>query len=79
VAAAQAALADCDAMLAVGSSLMVFSGYRFCLAAAGRGQPLAAVNLGRTRADELLPLKVDADCAATLEALADRLATGGGA
>jgi NAD-dependent SIR2 family protein deacetylase len=79
VTAALAALAGCDAMLAVGSSLMVFSGYRFCLAAAALGQPVAAVNLGRTRADELLALKLDADCAATLEALADRLATGGSA
>ena len=76
VTAALAALAGCDAMLVVGSSLMVFSGYRFCLAAAALGRPVAAVNLGRTRADALLTLKLEADCAATLEALADRLAAG---
>ena len=50
----------------VGSSLMVWSGYRFCVAAAERGKPVAAVNLGRTRADEMLALKVHADCGEAL-------------
>jgi hypothetical protein len=40
-------------------------------AAAEAGKPIAAVNLGRTRADPLLTLKVDARCA---EALAFLLA-----
>jgi len=57
-----------DAMLVVGSSLMVYSGFRFARAAARAGKPVAAVNLGRTRADDLLTLKVTGDCAATLEA-----------
>jgi NAD-dependent SIR2 family protein deacetylase len=65
---AQAHLAAADAMLVVGSSLMVFSGYRFARAAARAGKPIAAVNLGRTRADDLLALKVEGDCAATLHA-----------
>jgi NAD-dependent SIR2 family protein deacetylase len=65
---AMQALADADAVLVVGSSLMVFSGYRFARAAAERGKPIAAVNLGRTRADELLALKVAAPCASTLAA-----------
>ena len=55
-----------DAMLVVGSSLMVFSGYRFARAAARAGKPIAAVNLGRTRADDLLSLKVEGDCADVL-------------
>lgn len=55
-----------DAMLVVGSSLMVLSGYRFARAAAAAGKPLAAVNLGRTRADPLLTLKVTQPCAAAL-------------
>jgi len=54
-------------MLVVGSSLMVFSGYRFARAAARAGKPIAAVNLGRTRADDLLSLKVEGDCATTLD------------
>jgi NAD-dependent SIR2 family protein deacetylase len=61
-----AALADADAMLVVGSSLMVYSGFRFAQAAAYAGKPIAAVNLGRTRADDLLALKVSAPCADAL-------------
>jgi len=55
-----------DAMLVVGSSLMVFSGYRFARAAARAGKPVAAINLGRTRADDLLSLKIERDCADAL-------------
>lgn len=53
------ALESSDAMLVAGSSLMVYSGYRFALAAARAGLPIAAVNLGQTRADALLTLKVN--------------------
>ena len=67
------ALAAADALLVVGSSLMVFSGFRFCLAAREMGKPVAAVNLGRTRADELLSLKVASDCGPALEQVADAL------
>jgi NAD-dependent SIR2 family protein deacetylase len=74
VEAALGALAKADALLVVGSSLMVFSGYRFCLAARAMGKPVAAVNLGRTRADDLLAMKVVSDCGSALAALADALA-----
>ena len=67
---AMAALARSDALLVVGSSLMVFSGFRFVLAAERAGLPVAAVNRGRTRADDRLALKVDGDCAAVLAAAA---------
>ncbi len=60
-----------DALLVVGSSLMVYSGYRFVDAAARSGKPVAAVNLGRTRADALLTLKVDAPCHEALAFLHD--------
>ena len=73
VAAARAALDDADAMLVVGSSLAVYSGYRFCEWASAQRMPIAAVNLGRTRADPLLALKVNASCGPTLTALAQRL------
>lgn len=66
VTAAMQALEAADAMLVVGSSLMVFSGYRFAHAAAKAGKPIAAVNLGRTRADPLLSLKVERSCAEAL-------------
>jgi NAD-dependent SIR2 family protein deacetylase len=71
--AALRALAGADALLVVGSSLMVFSGFRFCLAARDLGKPIAAVNLGRTRADELLSLKVASDCGAALTEAAQAL------
>jgi len=63
------ALEAADAMLVVGSSLMVYSGYRFARAAERVRKPIAALNLGRTRADDLLSLKIEADCAAVLGAL----------
>ena len=69
VEAAMQALERADALLVVGSSLMVYSGYRFVQAAVRSGKPVAAVNLGRTRADELFTLKVSEPCALALAAL----------
>ena len=60
------ALQAADAMLVLGSSLMVYSGYRFAQAASAAGRPIAAVNLGITRADELLNLKVEQSCSSAL-------------
>jgi NAD-dependent SIR2 family protein deacetylase len=62
VDAAERRLDEADAMLIVGSSLMVYSGFRFVQRAAGAGKPVAAVNLGRTRADGLLSLKAEQAC-----------------
>src|SRR5262245_32628002 len=66
---AMAAVDVADAMLVVGSSLMVYSGYRFVRAMAEAGKPIAAINLGRTRADDLLALKIVDRCAAPLPSL----------
>ena len=74
VAAAFAALEAADAVLVAGSSLMVYSGFRFVQSAAAAGKPVAAINLGRTRADELLALKVEQPVGQALEVLADQLA-----
>jgi NAD-dependent SIR2 family protein deacetylase len=67
-------LAQADAMLVVGSSLMVYSGFRFARMAAQLGKPIAAVNLGRTRADDLLALKLEQSCAQALAFLLDEAA-----
>lgn len=67
---AYAALARSDAVLVAGSSLMVYSGYRFVHVAAARGLPVAAVNQGRTRADHLLTLKLEQDVGRALQAVA---------
>ncbi|SFD26926.1 NAD-dependent protein deacetylase [Massilia yuzhufengensis] len=58
-ASALARMAAADALLVVGSSLMVYSGFRFCRMAAEAGKPIAAVNLGRTRADDMIALKLE--------------------
>ncbi|GGC12876.1 NAD-dependent protein deacetylase [Pseudoduganella buxea] len=49
---------EADALLVVGTSLMVFSGFRFAKLAAATGKSIAAVNAGKTRADELIGLKL---------------------
>ena len=45
---------------------MVFSGFRFVRLAHEAGIPIAIVNRGRTRADDLAELKVAGDVGATL-------------
>lgn len=69
VLAATHGLDQADAVLVAGSSLMVFSGFRFVNAAAKAGKPIAAVNMGRTRADGLFSLKIERPVAETLAAL----------
>ncbi|HTU67415.1 MAG TPA: NAD-dependent protein deacetylase [Steroidobacteraceae bacterium] len=73
VARAFDGLAQADALLVVGSSLMVYSGYRFAEAAAAAGKPIAAINLGRTRADHLYALKISATCGEVLGDLVQNL------
>jgi NAD-dependent SIR2 family protein deacetylase len=60
-------------VLVVGSSLMVYSGYRFCVAAREQNKPILSINLGRTRADADMRFKLSMDCGDALTALADRL------
>ncbi len=60
------AVAVADAILVAGSSLMVYSGFRFVQQAHNAGLPIAIVNRGRTRGDELATLKVEGDVGAVL-------------
>lgn len=62
------ALRESDGLLVVGSSLMVYSGFRFCRYAKEWGKPMAALNLGKTRADDLIDLKLNAAIGETLAA-----------
>lgn len=62
-----------DALLVCGSSLMVYSGFRFCRYAAEQNKPIALVNDGKTRADDLATVKIEGDCGARLQRLADGL------
>jgi NAD-dependent SIR2 family protein deacetylase len=63
-----AALTSADALLVAGSSLMVYSGFRFVRMAHEAGLPIALVNRGRTRADDLAELKIEGDVGSTLSA-----------
>lgn len=62
-----------DGLLVIGSSLMVYSGFRFCRYAREWGKPIAALTRGLTRADEMVALKLDAGIGETLRASLDRL------
>jgi NAD-dependent SIR2 family protein deacetylase len=72
-AEAEKKLQDADALLVVGSSLMVHSAYRLCRMAAESGKPIAAINLGTTRADPLLSFKVEERSDQLLPLLVDLL------
>ena len=74
VDAASRAVATARALLVVGSSLMVYSGYRFAAQAHRLGKPVVAINQGITRADPLLRAKIDGDCGDVLIELASEYA-----
>ena len=71
--AARERVESASALLVVGSSVMVHSGYRLCTRAAESGKPLAALNAGKTRADHLFCLKAGEALQQMLPALADLL------
>ncbi len=64
---------EADALLVAGSSLTVYSGYRFVRHAAARNMPIAIINRGRTRGDDLATVKVDNGCSPMLALLSDEL------
>ena len=64
---------EADALLIVGTSLMVFSAFRFVRRAHERGIPIVLLNDGHTRADELVTVKVPGDCGVSMTALAAAL------
>jgi NAD-dependent SIR2 family protein deacetylase len=63
------------ALLVAGSSLTVFSGYRFVRHAAALGIPIAIVNRGTTRGDDLAAVKVDGGCSELLTLLGEELSS----
>lgn len=74
VGSARAAVEAANTLLVVGSSLMVYSGYRFAVTAHQLGKPVVVINQGVTRADSLLALKIEDDCVSVLARLAAELA-----
>lgn len=75
--AARRLIERADALLVVGSSLMVYSGFRLVRDAVAAGKPVVAINLGRTRADDLLAHHWREDCARALPALVEQLSAFG--
>jgi NAD-dependent SIR2 family protein deacetylase len=73
VAQAYSMVDAADALLVAGSSLTVFSGYRFVRHAAAGGKPVAIINRGPTRGDDLATVKLDNGCSEILVLLADEL------
>lgn len=74
VAQAFSLVSESEALLVAGSSLTVFSGYRFVRHAAALGIPVAIVNRGRTRGDDLATVKLDGGCSELLVLLCHELA-----
>lgn len=74
VAAAWNLFDEAEVLLVIGSSLQVFSGYRFVRRAAERGLPVAIVNRGPTRGDRDATLLLEARAGELLPLLAERLA-----
>ncbi len=73
LSAAWALLAEAGALLVVGSSLTVYSGFRFVRRAHEQGLPIGIVNLGPTRGDALAQARVSAPVGQVLPQLADAL------
>ena len=60
-------ISSANAVLVVGSSLMVFSSFRFVRRAAELSIPIYAINRGKTRGDELFVKKIDEDCVSAMQ------------
>lgn len=66
-------LRQADALLVIGTSLMVYSSFRFCKLAEELELPIACINQGLTRGDNLFSLKITDDCAEVLTQLTELL------
>jgi NAD-dependent SIR2 family protein deacetylase len=67
------AIAGSDGLLIIGSSLKVFSGYRFCRYAWDKSKPIVSINPGVTRGDELIGLRLATNTDALLTSVAATL------
>jgi len=68
-----AAVEHAEGLLVVGSFADGLLGVSLCKAMVEQGKPVIAINLGKTRGDELLQLKIAASCERLLPLLAERL------
>lgn len=63
------ALEQAQGLLVVGSSLMVYSGFRFCRKAVEQNKPIVLVNNGVTRADDLASFKFEGECGELMDSV----------
>jgi len=63
------ALNESSALMVIGSSLMVYSGFRFARQARLQNKPLLILTQGKTRADDIATFKIDAEIVSTLVAV----------
>ena len=73
VAAAWQVFAEAEVLLVVGSSLAVYSGYRFVLKAAKVALPIAIINLGPTRGDSVAHVRLAERLGVVLPGLVEAL------
>lgn len=66
-------LEKADALLVVGSSLTVFSGFRFCRHAKMQNKPIVAINKGWTRADDMYDFKIQENCSDVFKILIEEV------
>ncbi|RMO22431.1 putative protein-dependent protein deacetylase [Pseudomonas amygdali pv. morsprunorum] len=52
---------------------MAWSAFRLCKAMVEQGKPVIAINHGKTRAEELLEMKIEASCEQVLPWIAEQL------
>lgn len=74
--AAAQSIRQAPALLVIGSTLMTYSSFRLCRSITEQGKPLIALNMGRTRADELLQRKIECPCEHVLPWLVGEFAPG---
>jgi len=67
LAKVEALMQKAQGLVVVGSSLTVFSGYRFCLWAQRQGKPIVILNEGQTRADPIATINYRGPCAPVLQ------------
>ena len=60
-----------DAVIVIGSSLMVFSSFRFVRHAFEQNKPIYCLNRGKTRADDMFTVKAEVDVSHGLSAIVD--------
>jgi len=72
-AKAMARIEHADGLLVVGSSLMAYSAFRLCRATVDQGKSIIAINIGKTRADDLLTMKLETSCEQLLPRLTEQL------